>query len=311
VGDIRKIEWPTVLLAVCIYTGWLGLTLLWNRLSPWLVLPLGAWLGAWHMSLQHEVMHRHPTRSQRLNDAIGFAPFMLWMPYFRYKDTHLQHHQEEWLTDPLRDPESAYLAPDRWRRMSRPVRWLHLARVTLLGRLIAGPVMAIASSWIGELGLIADGDRRIARIWVGHLAGVALLLGWLVLVCHINLFSYVLLVVWPGTALGLVRSLVEHKAAVRPQDRTSVVESGGPLALLFLNNNLHIVHHLYPGLPWYTLPAVWRKQKAELTLHHLGPVYRSYFNVASLFLLKPHNRGAIAFGTPEARLPGGARSQPH
>lgn len=49
---------------------------------------------------------------------------MLWMPYFRYKKTHLQHHRKEWLTDPLQDPESAYHSPERWQRMSQPARWL-------------------------------------------------------------------------------------------------------------------------------------------------------------------------------------------
>lgn len=58
---VRKIEWPTILVAVLIYGGWMALTFFWNSLSPSLIFPLGAWLGAWFMSLQHEVMHRHPT----------------------------------------------------------------------------------------------------------------------------------------------------------------------------------------------------------------------------------------------------------
>ncbi len=291
----RKIEWPTVLVAVVVYLGWIALTFFWNRLSPWLILPIGAWLGAWFMSLQHEVMHGHPTSSQRLDDAIGFMPIMLWMPYFRYKNTHLQHHRQEWLTDPLQDPESAYHSPQKWRAMSRPARWLHLASVTLLGRLAVGPFLAIFSFWASEIRLIAAGERGIARIWAGHFAAMAVLLGWLVLVCHASLFSYVLLVVWPATGLSLLRSLVEHKVAAHPQDRTAVVERGGPLALLFLNNNLHLVHHLHPGLPWYDIPATWRRHKARLLRSHHGPVYRSYFEVASLFLTSPHNRGV---GTP-------------
>ncbi len=287
----EPIEWPTLLLAAAIYLGWAALTFFWNRLSPWLILPVGAWLGAWFMSLQHEIMHGHPLRNQRLNDAIGFVPLMLWMPYHRYKATHLQHHRLEWLTDPLQDPESAYHTPERWGRMSRPARWLHLASVTLLGRLVVGPFLAILSFWKGDIGLIAGGHNRIARIWAAHLAGVALVAWWLAWVCHISLVSYGLLVVWPGTALSLLRSLVEHRAAERPQDRTAIVESGGLLALLFLNNNLHVVHHLHPGVPWYRLPAAWLEQKANLLRSHRGPYYRNYTQVASQFLIAPHNRG--------------------
>ena len=287
----NTIEWPTILLTAGIYCGWLALTWFWNRLPIWLILPLGAWLGAWFMSLQHEVMHGHPTRRQGLNDAIGFAPIMVWMPYFRYKQTHLQHHRQEWLTDPLQDPESAYHTAERWQQLSAPARWLHLASVTLLGRVTLGPFLAIFAFWRSEMALIARRRPRIARIWAGHLVGVAVIAGWLVWVCHISLGAYALLVVWPGTGLSLLRSLVEHRAAARPQERTAIVEHGGPLALLFLNNNLHVVHHLYPGLPWYELPAVWLKKKAGLRQYHRGPYYRSYLAVAAQFLVKPHNRG--------------------
>lgn len=291
VAPVNGVEWPTVVLAAVIYGGMLALTFLWNRLSPWFILPVGAWLGAWHMSLQHEIIHGHPTRSQRLNDALGFAPIMLWMPYFRYRDSHLGHHRAEWLTDPLSDPESAYHTPERWQQMSRPARWLHLVSVTFLGRPIVGPFVAISSFLRAEIGLVAAGQPRLARIWAGHLAGVALVLCWLVWGCHIHPGSYVLLVVWPGTGLALLRSLVEHQAAVRPQDRTAIVERGGPLALLFLYNNLHVVHHLYPGLPWYRVPAKWLEQKAELMQEHRGSYYRSYLKVASRFLITPHNLG--------------------
>lgn len=298
--DVKPIEWPTILLVGVIYLGWLGLTGFWGRLPPWLILPIGGWLGAWFMSLQHEIMHGHPTRHQRLNDVLGLAPLMLWMPYHRYKDTHLRHHRQEWLTDPLQDPESAYHGPERWARMSAPARWLHLAGVTLLGRVIVGPFLAIYSFWKSEVAMMVAGDRRIARIWAGHMLGAALVACWLILVCHVSLVSYGLLVVWPGTGLSLLRSLVEHRAAARPQDRTAIVEHGGPLALLYLNNNLHVVHHLYPGLPWYRLPGAWLERKTALLQYHRGPYYRSYLTVAAQFMVTPHNRGfdSTSSGTP-------------
>ncbi len=59
---IARIEWPTVALAVLIYGGFLGLTWFWRDIPIWILVPLGAWLIAWHGSLQHEVIHNHPTR---------------------------------------------------------------------------------------------------------------------------------------------------------------------------------------------------------------------------------------------------------
>src|SRR5947208_12747338 len=86
-GFLRRLEAPTWGLALAIYGGWGALTWGYGALPWWLVLPLGAWLTAWHMSFQHEVVHGHPTRSRRVNDALGFAPLSLWLPYARYRQT--------------------------------------------------------------------------------------------------------------------------------------------------------------------------------------------------------------------------------
>ena len=92
---VPAIEWPTVLLCLVIYSGWFGLTLFYRHI-PWPLLALaGGWCIAWHMSLQHELLHGHPTRSRRLNDALGFAPLTLWLPYQIYRLSHLRHHRDE------------------------------------------------------------------------------------------------------------------------------------------------------------------------------------------------------------------------
>ncbi len=84
------------------------LTLFWAAIPIWLLVPLAAWLIAWQGSLQHEVMHGHPTRNRRINDAIGWPPLSLWLPYPIYRVSHLRHHRDEYLTDPIEDPESTY-----------------------------------------------------------------------------------------------------------------------------------------------------------------------------------------------------------
>src|SRR5690349_16055256 len=104
----RRVEWPTVALAAVVYGAW-GLLTFYNGSLPLLVLmPLGAWVTAWQASLQHEIIHGHPTRSRRLNRLIGLWPLMLWLPFESYRISHLVHHRDERLTDPLDDPESHY-----------------------------------------------------------------------------------------------------------------------------------------------------------------------------------------------------------
>ncbi len=286
-----RLEAPTLALTALIYGGWLLITFFWRALPIWVAVPAGAWLCAWQMSLQHEVIHGHPTRFQRLNDLIGAPPLNLWLPYALYRDSHRLHHRDTHLTDPLEDPESTYMSAEGWRRAGIVRRRLHVACNTLVGRLLLGPPRAVASFWLRQGRLIADGRRDLARVCLAHGVGVALVLVWVCGVCHIGLFTYVSGVVYPATALVMIRSLAEHRAAAGVEDRTAVVEHAGVLGLLFLNNNLHLLHHTRPELPWYVLPARWRAMRADLLTAREGPVYRSYFEVAALYALRPHHPG--------------------
>ena len=207
--SVPPVEWPTVLLCVIIYGGWAALTWFWHELPSAVIVILGSWQLAWFMSLQHELLHGHPTRHQWLNDALGFAPLALWLPYARYKDNHLEHHRDEQLTDPGLDPESAYVGAADWAAMGPVGRWLHLATVTFVGRLIVAPWRFAIELWKSDGAQILAGNQRLARIWLLHFAGVAAVISWLTL-CGISPLTYALLVVWPATGLVFLRSLAEQ-----------------------------------------------------------------------------------------------------
>ncbi|MDP6473454.1 MAG: fatty acid desaturase [Alphaproteobacteria bacterium] len=101
-----RLEAPTWLLCAAIYGGWFLLTVNYHALPWWVVLALGAWLAAWHNSLQHEIVHGHPTRRRRLNEALAYAPLGLVIAYPFYRTSHLRHHATAALSCPRRDPES-------------------------------------------------------------------------------------------------------------------------------------------------------------------------------------------------------------
>jgi fatty acid desaturase len=61
----RRVEWPTVILTIAIYGGFLALTFWWQSLPVVIVALAGGWLIGWQGSLQHEVIHGHPTGNQR------------------------------------------------------------------------------------------------------------------------------------------------------------------------------------------------------------------------------------------------------
>ncbi|MDX1432199.1 MAG: fatty acid desaturase [Gammaproteobacteria bacterium] len=280
------IEWPTVAVAAVLYAGFGLITWHHQQLPWWLVALLGGYLVAWHGSLQHEVIHGHPTPWPRLNRALVWPVLWLWCPYEIYRESHERHHETEVLTDPERDPESFYVSPAAWDRMGTLRRTLLVAHNSLLGRLLLGPPVVVARLAAAELPLLLGGDRARLRLWAAHALSVAAVLAWVRGVCGIPVIEYVLLFVYPAISFTLLRSYAEHSAAPVEERRTACVECAPPLALLYLNNNLHLMHHSEPWLPWYRLPSRWRERRAQLLGASASHPYAGYLEVFRHHLLR-------------------------
>ncbi|WP_170458868.1 fatty acid desaturase [Ruegeria arenilitoris] len=270
-------EWPTFALIFACYALWLIAIFGVAAWSLWLAVPMMGVVAALHSSLTHEALHGHPFRAKWLNEALMALPLTLFIPYNRFRDLHLAHHQDANLTDPFDDPESNYLDPAVWIRLPRWQRWVYQANNTLLGRMVLGPI-------IGQLAFMRDdwrgavsGDRDIWLAWALHLPGAAAVL-WIVAQSAMPVWAFVL-AAYLGLALVKIRTFLEHRAHEKSRARTVIVEDRGPLAFLFLNNNLHVVHHMNPAAPWYRLPALYRRGKERYLACNEAYVYRSYGQV--------------------------------
>jgi fatty acid desaturase len=287
-GSGRTVEWPTVLLALTIYGGWTVATLLQSRMPAPLLAAAGGWLIAWQGSLQHEIIHGHPTRWKRLNTAIGAPPLSLWLPFSVYRRSHIQHHACEHLADPAHDPEARYLAAGSgWRHQGQ--RMAARLQSSLLGRLLIGPAAEIARLIGSEGRRLLRGAPGARREWLFHTIAVAAVLVWLTVVCRMSLGRYLVCFVYPGIALSLLRSFAEHRADGTPGGRVAVVENAPVLGLLFLNNNLHAAHHAWPTLPWWRLPAKYREHRHALLVANGGLAYDGYGEVLARFAFRPHD----------------------
>jgi fatty acid desaturase len=279
----RPVEWPTIGVIALTY---LVLSLLtWNHASLpwWVILPVGAYFAALHSSLQHEVLHGHPTRHRTLNEALIFVAPSLWLPYQRYKETHLTHHNDLHLTDPVRDPESYYMLPDSWAEMPGLKRALYAMNHTLVGRMAMGPAISILQFWPQDIRDALRGDKSKARAWLLFAASCAIVVWWVSGVCAMPFWKYYLLIAYPGVSLALVRSFCEHQAAEEVNHRTIIVEASPFWALLFLNNNLHVAHHTRPALAWYELPAYYRAERAVLLARNNGYTMNGYGEIFRRF----------------------------
>ncbi|TQV83654.1 fatty acid desaturase [Denitrobaculum tricleocarpae] len=290
------IEWPTLGLGFIIYGGFGLLTWHYHSLPWWLGAAIGIYLIAWHGSLQHEVTHGHPTAWRRVNEAFVFPSLWLWIPYGLYRSAHLKHHCDARLTDPLEDPESYYLTPRQWAEAGRAARILYLVNNSFLGRLLFGPAICIWRLYKNEALQLIRGDGRNLGTWGLHALSCVAVLCWVVAVCQIPLTTYLVLFVYPAVSLSLVRSFAEHRAHPDVEQRSVIVESRGPMALLFLNNNLHALHHAEPALPWYQLPARFKARRSELLTANGGYRFSGYGEIMLRYMLWPKEHVRHPFG---------------
>lgn len=281
----RRIEWPTFLALAGCYAAWAALVWCHAAVPILVFLPLAAYLVALQSSLRHEALHGHPTRSVGLNEALVFPPLCLLIPYRRFRDLHLRHHHDARLTDPYDDPESWYLADGDYRRLSAPARFLLKVNQTLAGRMLIGPVMSVAGLVRNDFKAIRAGDREIARAWAMHGLG-CLPVAAFIFVSGMSLWLYLLLASWPGLSLLMLRTFAEHRAHPEVAKRTAIIEAGPVLSLLFLNNNLHVVHHQRPRVPWYELPALYRAERTRFHADNGGYGFKGYGDLVRRHLFR-------------------------
>ena len=268
------VEWPTLalafgcyaLFAICLFV-----------LPIWAAIVVLAPVIALHASLTHEVVHGHPFASAHLNAALVFPALTLTVPFARFKATHLAHHRDEYLTDPYDDPESNYMDPNVWVRLPRPVQALLRFNNRLVGRLLIGPLLGQLFWMASDLRAARAGDRAVLRGWLWHLPAAALVLA-VVWAAPLPIWAY-LVAAYGGHALLRLRTYLEHQAHDLARARTVIVEDKGPLALLFLNNNLHVVHHMHPKLPWYELPRLYDANRSHYLRRNEGYRFASYASV--------------------------------
>jgi len=277
-------EWPTLALMIACYGVWGTATWFADNLGLWIAIPLVAVTLTLHSSLQHEVLHGHPLKNTRVNEALVFPALGLVIPYQRFRDTHLDHHRNELLTDPYDDPESNYLDPRVWRELPGWERRLLTFNNSLLGRMLIGPALGTISFVTGDLRLAREGNKAVARAWSLHAIGAVPVVVWVV-ANSIPVWAY-LVGAYCSLSILKIRTFLEHRADEHVAGHSVIVEDRGLLALLFLNNNFHAVHHAHPQVPWYQLPTLYRSRRDIFLKRNGSYRYPSYWVIFRKHLLR-------------------------
>ncbi|MFI0849647.1 fatty acid desaturase [Mesorhizobium sp. IMUNJ 23232] len=270
----RSLEWPTVLLIFATYGAWALLgSIVWPAYPVVAIVAFGFVL-ALQSSLMHEACHGHPTRKAWANELLVGLPIGLVWPYRRFRSIHLRHHADECLTDPFDDPESYYQSLWQHETLPEPMKRLLAVNNTMFGRMLLNPLLGSVGFFLNDMRAIAAGDRAVREAWLLHGLGLAIVVPVVLIGFGIPLWAY-LLAVWLGQSLISVRTFAEHQWSERPDGRTIIVERS-PFAFLFLNNNLHLVHHKNPTVAWYKLPEMFRARRDEWLAMNHGYVFPNY-----------------------------------
>jgi fatty acid desaturase len=271
-----EFEWPTWLVWATIWGMWVVLVGSYGSIPTWVSTPLLVVLLAWYMSFQHELTHGHPTRNETINRLVGLPPLAIWYPFDTYKQDHLKHHDDAHLTEPGVDTESNYITPAQAATMGALALWLYKSQRTVLGRFLIGPAIVNISLWTRLARALAGGDWGALKVWAVHLPLAALLLWALERYTALSAWHYCFGIAYPALGLAMLRSLYEHRPGALPAHRTVINEAAAPWRLLYLNNNYHVVHHAYPQLPWYQIPALYAAERAAWHAGNGGFVLPGY-----------------------------------
>jgi fatty acid desaturase len=244
------VAWPTLALAATALALWFAaLALAWTERWPLPVAGLLAALSTYlaFMSL-HEAVHGNVSRFSWLNGLIGrLSALPLHAPFHGFRTIHVAHHR--FVNETERDPDMWGVSARRW---VLPLRWVtqDFYYYSQLPRLIRRRAEKI------EVAITVLLTALLFAWLVRHGHGHQLLWGWL-LPTRLAIFAL-------SAMLGYFPHVPHHLPADVGRFRSTRVVESAPLAVLLCGQNYHLIHHLYPAVPFYRYAPLYQAQRAYL-----------------------------------------------
>ena len=259
--ELHRIEYWRHLKILLLFGLWFALAAialeidsLWVRLPSWIL--IGFCLNGLGVFM-HEGAHHNLFQIPVIDRIIGFAcgvPVLISCS--NYRATHMLHHRYE---NTKADPDNLAAAfPGGITR--RIVYWAWYA--------VGMPLYAVLLVVTGPFRAEGWRERTICVAESLSLAGIYGLLAWAVPKSGLTDLA---LVGWFGgliaaNVIANVRGLAEHTLLHQDDPpnalrTTRSLPSNAFISFFFNNQNYHLEHHLFPRVPWYSLPAVHRLLK--------------------------------------------------
>lgn len=266
------VGWPAVLLAAALVAIDVATIALWASGSLPLPLAVGSVINSLvayafytvHHDATHKAISGRQPRWRWLDTACGtLASCALLLEFRGYAANHLRHHAH---TNTATDPDPFVKGP-LWQV---PIKWMFLITLSTVGALPSGDrlVAKLLRRLVPGFGAQdTDRDRadgRRLRRWSQ--------LSLVVLAASIPLGVFVptLVLWWLPSRVGILLLMVLFQWLPHfPFDRTdrfgaTRVTRFPASTWLLLQQDRHLIHHLYPSIPWYRYRAAFRELRPSL-----------------------------------------------
>jgi len=234
----------------------------------WWVVPLlavyGVLYGSASDSRWHEMGHGTAFRTPWKNAFVyNVACFMIMREPTLWRWSHARHHTDSIIVG--RDPEIVAMRPPRL--LSLMVNFFNLTNVP----------KAVVKLVLHALGRVSPEERTfIPETEVGTLAKTARV--WLSIHAAVIALAIVTHSIWPVLLVGplpsmyggwftLFTGLTQHVGLAEDvldhRLNTRTVSMNPAFRFLYSNMNYHLEHHLFPLVPYYSLPALHLELRAQ------------------------------------------------
>ncbi len=249
------VAWPTLALAVLVCFGFAGVAYAaaTGHMALGVAFPLNVALAYAAYTPVHEACHRNVVDAKHphawANDAAGvLAAFPLLGSFHLHQLTHLAHHAHT--NDPEKDPDHCMASTSAW-GMLRGSVWVIVVHLRM------GVRVALSR---------ADGQRRLTlgALQMGAAVAAVAWLAW-----RHNTAAALLTTVCAALAAGMLLAIVFDWLPHHPHTSRERWEHTRVLTFsrfwqpvvdaLLLGQSYHLVHHLYPRVPFYKYKSVFTR----------------------------------------------------
>ncbi len=253
------IAWPTVALFIFVVAGLCVATFCaFQSLIPiWVAMALNSLFIYQAFTVTHDATHNSLSLNKTINNTLGQVSTFLLSPLVSFRVmrfVHMQHHR--FANDPQKDPDHWVATGAPW---TFPFRWAVLDLSYPFYYLRNGVWKTRPKSELkSQLITMTIGISTLTAIYQTGFLMEALLL-W-ILPARLAIFFLAM-------AFDFLPHYPHSTKAKENQYQASNNRVGFEWLLtpLLLSQNYHLVHHLYPTVPFYRYISVWRaKEKTHL-----------------------------------------------